>query len=140
ARRLSDIGPRAGKSEKDYYRFVVGLEGDLSNDWHWDVSYNFGRTKTSDTGSGQPNFPNLRQALAVIEGPDGPMCADPQARAQGCLPINFFGENTVDPAAIPFIAADQSFTTRITQQVASANLSGSVLELPAGPLGFAIGA
>jgi iron complex outermembrane recepter protein len=139
ARRLSDLGTRSGSTTRDFYRFVVGLEGDVFTNFRWDLSYNFGRTKETQTGSGQPNFPNLRQALAVIPGPNGPVCADPAAAASGCVPVNFFGFNSVNPAAIPYISADQTLSTRITQQVVSGNLSGSLFELPAGPLGIAVG-
>lgn len=141
AKRLTDVGTRSGSTNREFARFVLGLSGDVFNDFKWDVSYVYGRTTETQTGSGQVNFPNLRQALAVIPGPDGtPVCADPAARASGCRPINFFGFNSVDPAALAYIDAGQTYQTRISQQVISANLSGSLLELPAGSLGMAIGA
>jgi outer membrane receptor protein involved in Fe transport len=140
ARRLTDFGPRAASTERNFYRFVAGVEGQLSNDINWDVSYTFGRTTESQFGSGQPNFPNLRNALAVIPGANGtPVCADPEAAAAGCIPVHFFGANTVDPAALDYIAADQVLNSTVTQHVAQGNLTGSLFELPAGPLGFALG-
>jgi outer membrane receptor protein involved in Fe transport len=140
ARRLTDFGPRAASTERNFYRFVAGVEGQLSNDISWDASYTYGRTTESQFGSGQPNFPNLRNALAVIPDANGnPVCADPEAAAAGCIPVHFFGENTVDPAALSYIAADQVLNSTITQHVAQGNLTGSLFELPAGPLGFALG-
>jgi outer membrane receptor protein involved in Fe transport len=44
------------------------------------------------------------------------------------------------PPAVDYVAADQTFQTRITQQVIQANLSGELFQLPAGGLGVAIGA
>jgi outer membrane receptor protein involved in Fe transport len=150
ARRLSEFGTRNGETNRDFYRFVVGLEGDLFSDrFNWDVGYNYGRVSESQVSNGQVNTINFRNALASLVDvndldKDGNkteiICADAQARANGCVPINIFGLNSISPAAVNYIAADQTFQTRITQQVVTANLSGSLFDLPAGPLGVAIGA
>lgn len=141
ARRLSEFGTRNGETNRDFYRFVAGLSGDLFNDkFTWDLSYNYGRTSESQQSNGQVNVLNFRNALAAIPSAGGPICADANARAQGCVPINIFGFNSISPAAVRYVAADQTFQTRISQQVVQANLSGSLAELPAGPLGVAIGA
>lgn len=149
-RRLSEFGTRNGETNRDFYRFVVGLEGDLFDDrFRWDINYNYGRVSESQVSNGQVNVANFRSALAAIVDTndldnDGNrteiICADPQARAAGCVPLNIFGAGSVSPTAVNFIAADQTFQTRITQQVVTANLSGSLFDLPAGPLGVAIGA
>lgn len=141
ARRLAEFGTRNGSTNRDYYRFVAGLQGSLFEDrFNWDVSYNYGRTSESQQSNGQVNVLNFRNALVAIPGPDGPICADANARAQGCVPINLFGFNSISPAAIDYIAADQTFQTRITQQVVQGNLSGTLFDLPGGPLGIALGA
>lgn len=141
SRRLLEFGNRSGSTDRDFYRFVVGVEGDLWDDkFHYDLTYNFGRTTETQSGNGQINTINFRNAFAAIPGPDGPICADPQARAAGCVPVNIFGNNTVSQAALAYLNAEQTFQTRITQQVVQGNLSGSLIELPAGPLGIAIGA
>lgn len=150
ARRLSEFGTRNGETNRDYFRFVTGFEGNLFDDkFRWDISYNYGRVSESQVSNGQVNTINFRNALdAVVDTQDldndgnrtEVVCVDPQARANGCVPINIFGFNSISPGAINYIAADQTFQTRITQQVVQANLSGSLFELPAGPLGVAIGA
>lgn len=141
SRRLLEFGSRSGSTDRDFYRFVVGIEGDLLDDkFHYDLTYNFGRTTETQSGNGQINTVNFRNAFAAIPSVNGPICADPQARAQGCVPVNIFGNNTVTPQALAYLNAEQTFQTRITQQVVQGNLSGSIIELPAGPLGIAIGA
>lgn len=141
SRRLLEFGNRRSSTTRDFYRFVVGFEGDLFDDkFRWDVSYNFGRTIENQSGNGQVNTPNFRNAFESVPGANGPVCADPQARAQGCVPVNIFGRGTISQAALNYLNADQTFQTRITQQVVQANLSGSIIDLPAGPLGVAVGA
>jgi outer membrane receptor protein involved in Fe transport len=140
SRRLLEFGNRRGSTSRDFYRFVVGLEGGLFDDkFRWDASYNFGRTIENQSGNGQVNTVNFRNAFEAIPSATGPICANPQARAQGCVPVNIFGQGVVSQAALNYLTAEQTFQTRITQQVVQANLSGSLFELPAGPLGVAIG-
>lgn len=149
ARRLSDIDTRNGSTNRDLYRFVVGLEGELSDKFQWDVSYNYGRTTEAQTSNGQVNVLNFANALRSIVDvtdfdKDGNttevICASADARAQGCVPINLFGFNTITPEAAAYVRAEQTLQTRITQQQVQANLSGELVDLPAGPLGVAIGA
>lgn len=140
SRRLLEFGTRRSSTTRDFYRFVVGFEGDLFNDkFHWDATYNYGRTTENQSGNGQINTANFRNAFEAIPGPVGPICADPQARSQGCVPVNIFGQGTISDAALNYLVADQTFQTRIAQQVVQANLSGTLFELPAGPLGLAAG-
>ncbi|NJC34545.1 outer membrane receptor protein involved in Fe transport [Sphingomonas jejuensis] len=150
ARRLSEFGTRNGSTTRDFYRFVVGVEGTLFDDkFNWDLSYNYGRTSESQQSNGQVNVLNFRNALSAIPrsalgaqfaGDNTPVCADAGARAQGCVPINIYGFNSISQAAINYIAADQTFQTRISQQVVQGNLSGVLFDLPGGPLGIAVGA
>jgi outer membrane receptor protein involved in Fe transport len=150
ARRLNEVGSRNGSTTRDTFRVVLGLEGALFDDkFHWDVSYNYGRTSESQTSNGQVNVQNFANALAGIPDVNDAnnngsrtdvICASATARDQGCVPINIFGLNSISPEALKYVAAQQSFQTNIQQQVFTANLSGELFELPAGPVGIAVGA
>ncbi|RYE63684.1 MAG: TonB-dependent receptor, partial [Oxalobacteraceae bacterium] len=146
SRRLLEFGTRNSSFTRDFYRFVLGFEGDILNDkFHWDVSYNYGSTRESQEGNGQVNIANFQNALDVvpagtIPGTIGAQCASAQARAAGCVPVNVFGQGSISSAAVNYIQANQTFQTRIQQQVVQGNVSGSLFDLPAGPLGIAIGA
>jgi outer membrane receptor protein involved in Fe transport len=149
-RRLTELGTRNSTATRDFYRFVVGLEGKVLNDrFNWDITYNYGQTSEQQTSNGQPNILNFAQALnAVVDVNDldndgsttDAICADATARAQGCVPINIFGLGSITPEAARYVAAEQTLQSNIKQQVVAANLSGTVVELPAGPLGIAVGA
>lgn len=147
SRRLLEFGNRRSSTSREFYRFVVGLEGDFGNsDFHWDLTYNYGRTTENQSGNGQINTVNFRNAFAVVTaesvglpGGTNPVCADAQARSQGCVPVNIFGQNTVSSAALAYLEAEQTFQTRVSQQVVQGNISGTLFDLPAGPLGVAIG-
>ena len=149
ARRLSEFGNRTGSTTRDFYRFVVGLRGDILDDrFQWDVNYNYGEVRENQVSSGQVNVVNFRNALAVRaevgdENGNGiageAICIDAQARANGCRPANIFGFNSLSPAAVQYIQAQGTFQTGIRQSVVQGILSGSLFDLPAGPLGIAIG-
>jgi outer membrane receptor protein involved in Fe transport len=153
ARRLLEFGTRHYTADRDFFRIVTGFEGKLFNDrWNWDLTYNFGRTEEQQIANGDVNIANFRNAFAAVQesattgdlngnGIIGDIvCASAEARAEGCVPLNIFGANTVSAAAINYIKAESNHSFKQTQQVVNANLSGSVIDLPAGPLGLAVGA
>ena len=147
-RRMSEIGNRGNQADRDTFRFVTGMKGDLTKRIVYDWFAGFGSTKESQTSSGQVNVLNFRYALQAVpdvNDVDGdgnrsePICADADARAQGCVPINVFGRGAVSPGAANYVAAPGSLTTSTTQRTAGLTVSGEAFDLPAGPLGFAAG-
>lgn len=149
ARRLNEFGPRRGKTSRDSFRFAIGLEGTVFDErFSWDVGYSYGTTSENQFSQGQVNVLNFRQALTAVTDVDDlnengltndVICADANAREQGCVPINIFGAGNISEAAINYIDAGASFQTDISQRVFSGNLSGSLIELPAGPLEIGVG-
>jgi outer membrane receptor protein involved in Fe transport len=141
-KRLSDIGDRTATATRDFFRLVTGLEGKLFHDrFSWDIGYNYGVTTESQHSTGQVNVLNFLNALEATTDANGnPVCSNPIAVAQGCVPINIFGVGSITPAMAAYINADSQHNVKVQQQVWDANLSGSILDLPAGPLGVAVGA
>lgn len=140
-RRLTDLGSRIQNADRDTFRVVGGVKGELTSTWSYESFVGYGVTKEAQNGNGQVNVLNLRQALeAIPDGKGGVMCRDELARAQGCVPINVFGANTISAAAAKYVAAPQSLSTKVTQKMAGASVTGEPFEAPAGPVGFAFGA
>jgi outer membrane receptor protein involved in Fe transport len=147
-RRLSEFGTRNGQTTRDFLRFVVGFEGTLGERFNWDLSYNYGQVTENQVSNGQVNVTNFRNALAAMTDVNDVngnglttdvVCVSAEARANGCVPINIFGKGAITQDAIQYIAAQQSLQTDIKQQVVQGNISGSLFELPGGPLGVALG-
>jgi outer membrane receptor protein involved in Fe transport len=148
-KRMQDFGNRGATAKRDTFRVVGGLQGTLFEDkWHYETFYSFGQTKEAQNSNGQVNVLNFRNALEAIpdlddEDGDGntaeAICRDPNARLQGCVPVNVFGFNSMSPGAVDYIEAPGSLTTFTRQRVLGANLSGELFEMPAGPLGVAVG-
>lgn len=140
-RRLTDFGPRTYTARRQTYRILAGLDGDISERFKWDAYYTYGETTESQVGSGQVNLPSFTNALEAIPGPNGPICADATARAQGCQPANVFGgPNSISSAAVNYIRAGQTRNTNIQQIDAGANITGDLFDLWDGnAVGVALG-
>lgn len=141
-RRLTDIGNRGNTADRTTYRMVAGVEGTVVEGVHYDVFFNYGRTDDNQTSTGQVNLANFRSALVVTRDATGNLvCADPQARAQGCVPANVFGANTLSPAAAKYVRADGNRTAFADQIQSGANVSANLFDpFGAGAIGLAVGA
>ena len=139
-RRMAEVGPRHSTVDRSTFRLATGLKGTFLNDWNYDTYLIYGRTTEGQTSTGQVNVLNFRSALeAIPDGKGGAMCRDAQARAQGCVPINVFGYNSITPEALKYVVAPGSLATEVTQKLAGGSISGEYFDLPAGKIGFAAG-
>lgn len=139
-KRMTDFGPRTYTAERDTFRLVGGVKGEISKTWNYDAFAGYGFTKEAQNGTGQVNVLNFRNALeAIPDGKGGAMCQDANARAQGCVPVNIFGLNSISADAAAYIQAPQSLATKVTQKMAGASVNGDAFDLPAGPVGVAAG-
>jgi outer membrane receptor protein involved in Fe transport len=131
-------------TSRKQYRFVGGADGTfpaLGSDWHYDAYYEHGENISDihvDNVTLNQRYNNAIQAITL----DGAIvCADPVARASGCQPINIIGGAAPSQSALNYIEpANGPFQhTRQTEDVVSANLSGSPLSSWAGPISLATG-
>ncbi|MHB9881173.1 TonB-dependent receptor domain-containing protein [Pacificimonas sp. ICDLI1SI03] len=135
-RRLLDGGSRTSDQTRDFYRFVVGLEGDLTDRLNWELFYNQGQTKVTDVQGGGVLIDNF--ANGFLTDPNDPYsCAtdDPD-----CVVLNPFGLNSLTPEMIDYINTDLTNITTIRQKQVGANITGSLFTLPAGDVGVSLGA
>jgi len=58
--------------------------------------------------------------------------------AAGCTPLNIFGQGRASQAARDYVSVRNFFNNESTQNFTQAILTGEVIELPAGPLQFAV--
>jgi outer membrane receptor protein involved in Fe transport len=139
-RRLSEFGPRHATVDRDTFRLATGLKGTIK-DWNYETYLIYGKTKEAQSSTGQVNVMSMRNALdAIPDGQGGAMCADANARAEGCVPINIFGYNTITPAALKYVTAPGSLLTSITQKLAGGSINGELpWGLEAGKIGLAAG-
>ncbi len=92
--------------ERTQERFVGGAEGQvhlIGTDWHYDAYYEHGLNVTDINVSNMPLTPRYNQAIQAISPNGQTVCASAAARADGCVPINVFGNVTPSAAALAYI-------------------------------------
>ncbi len=129
-RRFTETGPRIGTFKTDAKNLRAILEHDLSDNWGVSLVGSFGRVDNVSRGEG-----NIRRS-AVVQGLNN--C--PTGSAPGCVPIDIFGENTLTPAMLSFVRLNTTETESFEQVRVAANVTGTLFEMPGGPVGVAFGA
>lgn len=131
-RRNTELGAPYFFQETDTARIVTGLTGTLSNDWEWDIAYNYGRNTGNDgwTFDIDPDraAQTLDDSICTYDNSNGIPCGD------------WFGKNELSQAVIDYVKYRREGTGGNEMRSWSANLNGDLFELPAGNVGFAVGA
>jgi iron complex outermembrane receptor protein len=139
-RRQNEVYNRSNANTRDTWRVAAGLRGSFADNWKYELSYVYGSMKDS-TNTQDIDAPRYRAALDSVLDPatNQIVCRDPAARAAGCVPINLFGFGTVTQAGGAYVTVPRYAHIKNTQHVVSASLTGSLLTLPGGDLGIAVG-
>ncbi|WP_271300501.1 TonB-dependent receptor domain-containing protein [Sphingomonas sp. CV7422] len=142
-RRLSDFGQRTFAADRDLFRIAGGVNGSFAGDrWSYELYGIYGQSKEHQDGTGQFNTLNFIQALNAYRDPTTGqvVCADPAARAAGCIPANVYGgAGTLAPAA-SYLAVDTTLDAKVTQTVFGGNVTGKLFSLfGADPIGVNVG-
>ncbi|GAB4574144.1 MAG: hypothetical protein Tsb008_10660 [Rhodothalassiaceae bacterium] len=164
----TDLGPNIDTNRRDTYRIVAGLKGDLENGWNYEVSGNYGRFERNLIDRNSVLVDRFFAAIDVTTDANGnPICRsdiDPTPPPTTpfdiplfdsgfftfnpgdgqCKPANILGgPNSISQEAVDFITTTTRSKFELEQVVFSAFLAGNssnYFELPAGAIGFAVGA
>lgn len=145
--------PRVSESTLDTYRFTGAFEG--SFEWadryfDWDVSYLQNKNKLVQSSFGNLNLANTRLAVGPSyfdPSRNEVRCGTPGNPVAGCVPFNPFlpfgrvgqGGLTGNTALQNYLFQEEHSTGETQTTVMAANLAGTIVALPAGDLGFAVG-
>ncbi|MGY1426314.1 TonB-dependent receptor [Lysobacter sp. A289] len=134
-RRPVEGGPRVYEQQVDTRYFAAGLEGSFEaseRTWFWDVNLSTSENEAEQTNYGSYDIRKVALALG-----DPAVCA----ANPGCVPLNLFGgPGTLTPEMLAYIQPVVRDRSQQTLDVFTANLSGDLVDLWAGPLSFAVGA
>ncbi len=113
------------------YRYVIGAKGEIADGWNYDVYAQYGHTDVLSVEEGYFSIAKTNNALNVIsDGHGGAMCADPAARAAGCLPWNIWNNPAhpggVTPQQLKYIETEADNTGSMSEQIISANVTGDL--------------
>ncbi len=138
-KRLSDVGPRVSSFNFSAFQVQLGLRGDIEAiNGGFETYFQYGNTHGSNTLLGDTSLARIQQGLLLNAAGTG--CADPSG---GCVPVNIFGQGTMSAAAANFIKTRINSSQDYEQVYAGLTFNGdtaNMFSLPAGPIGFAVGA
>jgi iron complex outermembrane receptor protein len=131
-RGINDTGPRHEKFEYQDSIFDLGLRGqmgefgDYFKNWDWELGFRYSRNEGSQLSVGEVSQPGLRDAL---------MDTNPATAFNPFL--GFAGRNTA--AARARVYVDLHNSGQFELPLWYGKIDGELFNLPAGPVGFAIG-
>jgi len=149
-RRLLEFGTRDVRQDIDTFRIVAGVDGTLPEQmgavrgWYWDVSFNYGRTISSNTKRGNLYIPALQDALGPsFYDPNGvARCGTPSRPIPDCVPLDLLHtQGDITPEMITPNLAYTGNQHGFNQMVAAQfNTSGELFKLfSERPVGLALG-
>ena len=135
-RRPVEAGQRLFNQNVETAQFSGVFKGYFNlggNEWDWDVGYTYGDNNQTTLTSGLFNTANLATAL---DSPGFASCASQAA----CVPFNIFGgAGSITPAMLNYVLFEAHDVTQTQMRDYTGNINGSLADLPAGPLGMALG-
>ena len=119
-RRTGELGTRSEDYNNEMFQAALGLRGELTANWDYDMSFSYGETNRVLVRGGYTNLANFQNALQTT---DGVTCANGQAT---CVPINVFGGyGTITPAMAAYSGASAIQEQTYDQLVGQAFVTGS---------------
>ncbi len=167
SRDNTDFGPGITRAERDTYRLVGGVRGEITSNLRYDFGMVYGRTDNAVTFSNSVIADRFLASLDAVRAPNGEIVCrsslDPNAVPDSpflpeldtgfftfkpgdgqCRPVNLFlGQNSASAEAVAFFTQPTTNRSRLEQFVATLAFSGDTgafLNLPGGAVQFAIGA
>lgn len=138
-RRPLEAGNRIFDQDVNTWYVATGLEGKFEvsgRNWYWDANVVFAENRGDQTKQGGFIVSRLVQALGPVDECVG--------AANGCVPFNIFGgqgdgSGTITDEMLDFVGFTAKSLSGQDLTDITINLSGTLTELPAGPLGIAVG-
>jgi len=135
------------KTARQQRRFVAGADGSfgfLGSDWTWNTYYEHGEVDSKINVHTFLN-PYFNAAVDAVAGPSGTIvCRNTNARAEGCVPYNVFGNVPVSQATIDWLYggshnAGTQQLTHLKEDAFSISANGEPFSTWAGPVSIATG-
>ncbi|MCQ8847658.1 TonB-dependent receptor [Alteromonas stellipolaris] len=139
-RRMFEAGYRSFNQNVDQFQFNGGFEGVLElgdREFYWDANYTYADITENQITDGLLNTDRVKKAIGDVD-----VCNN---ATDGCVPLDLFGgstdigEGSITQEMLDYISFTAQDAANTTLESYSANISGEIMELPAGYLAFATG-
>jgi iron complex outermembrane receptor protein len=143
-RRLVELGNRINDVTSDTPRLLVGVGGKLPatgtlTDWTWETGYLYSKNTVTNLNRNSVTDYSLQQALnGLTRQGDGSLRWNPNTPQNQRVYFNWFGLN--EAAFADFLAIENPNSSSLEYKSYDISASGSLWQLPAGPIGVSVGA
>ncbi|MFT3829943.1 MAG: TonB-dependent receptor [Opitutaceae bacterium] len=144
ARRLVELGNRINDVTADTPRVLVGLGGDLKfsdllSDWAWESAVLYSKNSVTNLNRNSVADYKLQQALNGLtrDAGNGTLSWNPNTPLNERVYFNWFGLNSKEMA--DFLSIENPTHSSLRYFSFDGSASGTVMDLPGGRLGMAIG-
>ena len=131
-RRNVEGGGRQDDLQHTSYRGVIGTKGDLGKAFNYDAYYQYGRTNFAETYLNDFSIQRLTRALDVVANPvagGAPICRSVRDGTDpNCVPYNVFAVGGASAAAVNYLSTPGFQRGIVSEQVASASITGQLGE------------
>lgn len=132
-RRMWELGARVQDFRTNLFQGLFGLRGDLTENIKFNVYGSYGRTEITTETLNDLSTSRLQAALNGC----------PAGAPAGCAAAgdwsNFFGGELTQSQVNYLVYPTLTDRLTVDRKLVSADISGTLADLPAGPLGFALG-
>ena len=133
-RRNVEGGPRFDDLGHTSYRAVLGIKGDITNAWTYDVYGLYGTTRFDSTYFNDVSRARMGAALDAVQLPSGQIVCRANAAgtvgAPGCVPWNIFsqvnGQSGVTQAAVNYISTPGFLRGSTTERIVDGAITGDL--------------
>lgn len=133
-RRMTELGARSQESDSKLGQITAGLRGDIDyKDWQYDTYMSYGRTDYDNYTSNDVSRSRFEAGIAGCP-------VDYLQFNPGCVPVNPFGAGNISADAADWVRLNFADSTVFRRTVVNGTINGTLMELPAGDMGFALGA
>jgi iron complex outermembrane recepter protein len=142
--RFNQLGGRVSNFDRDAFRVLGGVRGEITPKLNFDAYYLYSRTTNTTTQRGNISRSRYINALTTEFVPGSTTelrCRDAAARAAGCVPINVFGSGLASDAAVDYISVNATNinTSELINAVGALNGQLFNFGMGAEDVGFALG-
>jgi outer membrane receptor protein involved in Fe transport len=141
-RNFAEVGNIYTDNTRTTIRSWAGLQGTMfDSEWDWDISVGYGKFTQEQIRGNEIDVFKASYALDAEYAADGTtiQCADADARASGCVPMNLFGEGSITAEAANYIRVNPTIDTTVEQFTVTGYIAGDLFEMPAGAVASAFG-
>jgi outer membrane receptor protein involved in Fe transport len=127
-----------GHNTRTTMRIVVGADGAIGNDWTWHAYYQYGVSDVLNAVYNDTMKSKYNLAVDAVNNGGTIQCRS-VAVNPACVPLDVFGSGVASKAAIAYVDETATQFLTIHENVAAADLNGTLFDDWAGPVSLATG-